>query len=1484
MDYFLQSLNNYNVEQLQNSLGELVFDGSFSLGGEKNRTVTKQIPFTEIDKRMKNNDKGENKKENQKNYQPGLYVVYAEEAFAVMHDKAQATQWVIMSDMGLTSYSEPQGGIAVNIRSLKTAEAIKDVELQLLAYNNTILAKVKTDEKGNGYFEPNVALGKGGNHPLWILAYGPSGDFSLIDLKQPGFDLSDRGASGRNTLLPLEAFLYAEQGVYRPGAKVHFDTLLRDNKANAVPNLPLTFIVERPDEVEVARFVKTGTDLGFYEQEYSLSSNAHTGLWTILAYTDIKKEPIGRLHFSVEDFVPSRVVVQLNSSKKLLIPHEPLEVNIKGQYLFGAKATGLTGMGTLTLKVNPNPFPAFSGFQFGLDNEQFIDNRSEWMFQPLDSQGQSKMKISLDTVPKTSKVLQAVIKVTLSDKGGRPEIGLLKMPVAIRPYNIGIKPTFGNVLPDSDAEAIFEIITIDSDGNYVVVNDLDYELYEERIHYTWYQPGQYQPWQYQAQVDDNFLTKGVLSTKKDRVELLKLAIRDWGQYRIEVRDPKTGAASSLRFSKGWTEISKGENSPDRLKVKIDNSPVKLGDSVSLYIEAPFEGQASVVIVNDKIIESKNVYLSPKGTTVKFTAKENWGMGVYALISAVRPLEDKEDSFFFKKKSNKANFLPKRAIGLAWIALDTAPRILDIHLDSRTEVLPGKTIKIPIEVKNKDNGKAPKKALITLAAVDEGILKLTDFATPNPENFFFGQRQLGLVIRDYYGKLIEPLPGPTVLLRTGGDAGILSRNMQALSKRSFKIISLYKGVIPLDKGKGEVSIDLPEFNGTLRLMAVAFDENRVGSQSASLLVRGPIVVEGILPRFLAPLDESFLTLSLFNISAPEGNYQLSIKSEGSIEVNDKVNDKSDVKGNDKDDAKINVKQEQQNQRNQTVSLKKEENKTIMIPIRAIKEGNGKIIVTIQGNNIELSQTFEISARYPYPYTQKTEYHLIKDGETVEIPKEFAQGYIPDTSKGLLYLSSKLPWDSDAIYQSLSHYPYSCIEQMVSRAYASLLHEKGSDESHNKSVVNQTLSLLSEKQKAHGPFALWYEGEGEGWLSAYVADFMLRAEAKGYEVPKFSLERVLEWLTKLLESRKEDDAGLIDTSYAIYVLTKAQRIESGTVRYFYDSYFEKIKSPSARAMIASALIEKGDLERARAAFRHIYGQDNQSLQSVANVQQVAPYATYLSEKATVLTLLFEAEAKSSSLKLGNLIQILEQSIVQDLKKNQTLSTQEQAWLLLASYAFKDTDVQSENAEKMQSNISIKVDQQVFNSTNALLSLPIPMEQMMHGFSVENNSKLPLWQSVSVTGIEQVKTADSEGIDIDKRYYDISGKEVRINSVKQGEQFVTVITGKATNKYPYQLLINDLLPAGFEIENARLGQGNDASLTWLGQMTKPAFTELRDDRYLAFVYLNEQNREFKLSYLVRAVTPGTYVLPGLSVEDMYVPQYFARTEAGTVNISAP
>ena len=438
---FQRNLSRYQAERLGNERGAKVWSGELAVESKLNTEVTTAFP---LDQAVK--DLG-----------PGIYAMTAEPKDAVSNDYGQqATQWFVVSDLGLTAYTT-HDGIDVFVHSLATADARGSVEVRLMARNNEQLAVRQTDRNGFIHFEAGLARGEGGLAPAAIVAAEKS-DYAFLSLKSPAFDLSDRGVAGRAIPAGLDAFVYTERGVYRTGESVAITALLRDARGAAALNVPLTVVVERPDGVEYKRAVVADGGLGGRSLTVPIVASASTGTWRVAAYTDPKRPPVGETTFMVEDYVPDRIEFSLTSPAKGISRATPAQLGVDGHFLYGAPASKLDLSGEVTVGVAKER-PGFPGYVFGLSDDEVAAAREELDDLPAtDASGKATFPVKLDELPASTRPLEAQITVRMSESGGRAVERKLTLPVTPDAPMIGIKPMFsGRSLADG-ANAEFDIV------------------------------------------------------------------------------------------------------------------------------------------------------------------------------------------------------------------------------------------------------------------------------------------------------------------------------------------------------------------------------------------------------------------------------------------------------------------------------------------------------------------------------------------------------------------------------------------------------------------------------------------------------------------------------------------------------------------------------------------------------------------------------------------------------------------------------------------------------------------------------------------------------------------------------------------------------------------------------------------------------------------------------------------------------------------
>ena len=1421
-DRITNLLDGYDLNTIARQSGEQIWQGVLTLAsGERNQEVTTALPISEI----------------LRDPQPGIYIVAAQ---SVKEDadnnwENQATQWLVVSDLGLFTM-RGNDGLHVFVRSLSSAQPVAGANVRLYARNNSELGAAITDAQGYARLDPGLLRGEGGREPAALMAFG-DGDYNFLDLTRPAFDLSDRGVAGRAAPGAVDAFLYTERGVYRPGETVELMTLIRDSRGYALPEAPLTLKVFRPDEVESAQLRPGNPALGGYHTTLPMPLNARTGIWTVKAYTDPKGEPVGEVRFQVEDFVPQRLKLELSSTAPVLKPGEPVMVDINGRFLYGAPAANLKAEGELVLREDADPYPAFPGYRFGLAQDSWTAQRFPVVLAGTDDQGKAQAEINLNERPDTTRPLLAQVRVSLFEPGGRPVTRSLDLPYRIQPFAIGVKPRFSDGGVKIGQEATFEVIAVDALGQAQAQGGLNAKLVREEYQYYWYyNEGR---WNYKLIIRDSAaVASQTLNIAAGQPAVVTQRSLDWGRYRLDVLDPQTGVASSVRFNVGWFETPGGNDTPDQMKVTLDQPRYPAGATAKVFLRAPFAGEVLLNVVGDRLWLSKTISIPEEGATVELPIPAEWGPGVYLTATAFRvPIQAGNDTSAARSASSRG---PGRAIGVAWLGLDPASRTLNITLDVPTEWKPRQTVELPVTVAGLEPG---QPAYLTVAAVDEGILQLTDFTTPNPVDYFLGKRRLGMQLLDLYGKLIEPGGRPGAL-KVGGDAE--SRQLDPSAIRTVKTLALFSGPVALNaNGQAKIPLELPDFNGQVRLMAVAWSQNRLGRAEVAPLVRDPLVARVYLPRFLAPDDESQINVTVQNLSAPPGNYSIHLSADGAVAVNEPAAFTFTVA-----DSAV------------------QNSESRMFTLRGLKPGAGQVWLHVEGRNgFSLVRQSDIGVRPAQNLVTERTAKRLNPGETWRLGGELLDGYLLGTGRVRLSVASRPNLNVLELLAQLDRYPYGCLEQTTSRALPLIDFNEVAEvwAGQNATVaglrerVQEAIQRILTMQDAGGGFGLWGpDSPVEDWLSAYAMDFIVRARQAKYLVPENAWKRGLEHLQERLRTDDFDDKELGWRAYQLYVLAREQKAAIGDLRYLHDNYLQKLPSALAQAQLGSALARYGELERAKEAFMAALNRTDRTT--------VRDYGSPLRDRAALLALLAESGL------LAEKVPQLAEEVAADFNQRRYTSTQEQAWLLLAAHAL------------LQQTGTLKLSVNGQATASDPFYLKPGVDELIRGITVVNEGEQPAWTVLDRSGVPTVAQPPArEGFTITRRYYTRAGKEVDPGQIRQNDLLVAVITGEAQGNEGQQALVVDLLPAGLEIENARIGHGaSTTDIGWLPKLTTTLHTEIRDDRFVAALDIDQGGeRTFALAYLARAVTPGVYQQPAVYVEDMYKPWQFGRGAMGMVKV---
>ena len=1388
---------NYQDDYLSSQIGADVWQGTATVARALNADVLTRVPLDDALRGQK----------------AGLFMLTAAVAGAET-DGPLATQWFVLSDLGVASYLG-NDGLTVAVRSLGDAGALADVTVALISRSNAVLDTVQTDGDGVARFAAGLTRGTGGNAPA-LVTVAKGDDLTFLSLTDPAFDLSDRGVEGREPSPPIDVFAATDRGAYRAGEVIHLTALMRDPSAIALRGIPLTAVLTRPDGVEYSRTTATADSAGGHVFALPVAATAPRGTWGISLLTDPAAPPLTRKTVLVEDFLPERIDFDMTLPAQVRLGDVP-NLRIDARYLFGAPGADLGVEGEALLRATPT-LAGFPGYRFGQYDAEFDAQLTYLDGGTTDDGGTANLSVTLPDV-QADQPLELVVTARVREGSGRPVERQVTAPVLPDRAMIGIKPLFDGVVGEG-AEARFDLIALSPD---LTPADLPVQWAVNKVttRYQWYSLNG--NWDWEPITTRTRIASGRATLGGGPVSVG--ADVDWGQFEIVVE--ATGAdyaIASTDFNAGWYAPASANNSPDLLEASLDAASYAVGDTATFRIVPRYAGAAVVTVMSDRLITMETVAVSEGENLIRLPVTDEWGAGAYVSATVIRPMDV------------DAGRNPARALGLGYAQVDPGDKALSVSLTAPDVMEPRGPLSVIMQV----DGVAPgDQAYVTLAAVDLGILNLTAFKSPDPQGHYFGQRKLGVELRDVYGRLIDGLNGAMGTVRSGGDA-MAQAGMQS-PPPTEELVTFFTGPVTVDaQGRAQVSFDVPAFNGTIRLMAIAWSDRGVGQATRDVLVRDPVVVTASVPRFLAPGDQSRVLLEIVHADGPAGQMGLSVQASGLALA-------SQLPGQ--------------------FTLTEGGSQMFELPFGAVDPGTHRLTVALTTpDGRVLEKTLTVPVVVNDPEVSRISRFDLAPGNTFIFDDNVFADLAAGTGRATLSAGPLARFDAPGLLNALDRYPYGCTEQVTSRALP-LLYLDGVATAMGLATrdqigerITQAIAEVTANQAANGAFGLWRPGSGDLWLDAYVTDFLSRARAQGYAVPDVAFDNAISNLRNAVNYYPDFDAGGGDLSYALLVLAREGQAAVGDLRYYADQKGDTFSPALARAQLGAALAQYGDQRRADAMFTKA----NLALmaQFAREERQTwrSDYGTDRRDAAAVLTLAVEAGSAA----------VDRDRILASIGNNAArASTQEAAWTLLAANALVD--------DLRQTGLMIDgraPDGPVVQLRDAqTVAAPV---------TIANSGGQPTQITVTTFGVPTApEPAGGNGYAIERTYFTTEGAPVNPANVTMGTRLVTVLTVRPFGRQEARLMVNDPLPAGFEIDNPNLLRGGDiAALDWLEPIAGEN-TEFRSDRFLAAVDWRS-DRPFQLAYIVRAVSPGSFHHPAALVEDMYRPQMRARTDAGRVVIA--
>ncbi|MBL0451816.1 alpha-2-macroglobulin family protein [Aeromonas veronii] len=1411
-------MGNWELEQITKR-AKRVFSGRYALELDANRRETRLI----------------NVKEPQL-AEAGVY-------FAVMsplgnYDWRKETTYFAVSDMGLSA-RRYRDQLEVFVSSLASADPLKDVQLSLLDEKGNRLQVQTTDPQGHRRFDQvqgaRLLLAEQGNHLAVLRLDGAALDLSTFDL-------------GTQPWQAQQLYLFSGRDLYRPGERLDSEILLKGQDGQLLPGMAVELEVKQPDGQLLEQKRLLPDSLGAAHYGLRLPDDAPLGRWTI----SLKTAAGSRFEwpFLVEEFLPERLKLQLGKGPdgEVTSLDAALTLPLQGDYLYGAPASATKAKAEVKISRATMPFTQWQEFTLGdvLLAEQAKD--LEPLNLTLDAQGQGTFSLAdeLDGV-RALGPLEVAYRVSLAEPGGRAvnrsrtQYGWpagSQWP-ALKADFVADRVEGGKPLP-------FQILNLDEQGQ-PVAGAVKVRLINEYRDYYWhYADGE--GWKYEFNSQPYLEQEQTLQLDGKGPTPLTLQLAA-GWYRLEVENSQ-GHQSSLRVEIGsYAWGGGGEQArPDKIAITLDKRAYRAGDKAKVTLVAPRPGKGLLLVEDgDGLRWWQRIELKGAGGDAKDARGEfeipvspEWqrhDLHISAQIAA-------PDSA--SKPSGKQQGQSLRSVGLVPLTLDREARRLPLTLSAPDKAVPLTRLEVTATSTPNSQGR------VVLAAVDRGVLNISDYQPLDPFEIFFGRKRFAQDLFDNYGQVIPPQDGKLARLNYGGDRAPLKKG-GALESR-VEIAALWSGEVSFDQqGKAVIPLDLPNFNGELALMALAWNEQQVGEAERAVKVVAPLVAEIGWPRFGARGDETRALVQLRNMSGEDQTLSLVWTLNGGLKAN------GELPG--------------------TLSLKNGEEQWLTLPLTVTgASGVASLQLAASGKDFAISRDWTLPLRSPWPAETRQRYQMLASGQQMSFAPAELAGLDRANLQGLLSLSGTPPWDPAAQWQALADYPYACLEQTLSRAWPYLLTTaderaawskpvEGKKAASEADVQRALLQRLQRLQLPSGGFGLWDgRSDEEQWLTAYAADYLLARKEAGDAVPEAMLNQALNRLQSYLTdsqygerwSSAPEHSRLAYQAYSAYVLARVGKAPLATLRLIWEQQADHARSGLPLLHLSLALSAMGDEQNAAKAL-------SRALATERGDDYLGDYGSPLRDEALELSLL--RQHKLAAERWPD----LSAKVADTLAHRQWLSTQERLALLRLARFDPAVDWQARVTSSLGSG-----------SLSGSAPLQQGAPEALAASAVTNEGKGSLYVQRTLIGYpEQAPTRLSQGISVTRSWFNSDGQPFDPAKVKVGDLVVVRLNVSSESAVPDALLV-EMVPAGFELENPALG--NSIKLEELSIEGKPAWQsewndylkhqEFRDDRYTAALDLSEGSNQ-QLVYLMRAVTPGRYQVPPTQVEDMYRPELRAVGE---------
>jgi len=1332
---------------------------------------------------------------------------------------------VFSSNMGIIAKLGSDKKMLVSVTDILSTDPMSGVDVDIYNYQMQRIGSGKTD--GDGFATVEYKRGV----PFAVIASKGKEKGYLKVTSNLSLSLSNFDVSGKEIQKGLKGYIYGERGVWRPGDTIFVSFIIEDKDKTLPKDHPVSLEVFTPRNQLFQKYISTNNIDGFHTFKVVTNPDSETGNWQAV----IK---VGGATFTktlkVETVKPNRLKVRLNAGEMIDASRGSFRGELSSQWLHGAPASNLKAKVEMTLTTVSNPFKGYEQYSFNNPATSFSSDTYTLFDGRLDSDGNANVSANLPQASNAPGMLRANIISQVFESGG--DASTYPQSVAYSPFSayVGVKSPNEKEHEwlETDADNMLDIITLNREGKPINRSDINVKVY--KIRWSWWWSSDYDNLSsYVNSTSARVILDEDVSTTNGKARVkLRIEYPEWGRYLVLAKDKQSGHTTGKLLYVDWPSwrgrSAKGDASGlTMLSFSTDKQSYNVGEKVTVMLPKSSNGRALISIENgSKVISREWVKTSAtEDTKHTFTVTDDMNPNFYIFATQLQP------------HAQADNDLPIRMYGVLNIDVKNDKTILNPVIAMPDELRPEKEFTVSVSEKNK------KKMTYTLAIVDEGLLDLTAFKTPNAWSDFYSKQALGVRSWDMFDMVVGATTGKMgPLLSIGGDEELGSKsNPFSRFKPVVKVLG------PFTAKGGETKqhkIKLPSYIGSVRVMVVAgTSEGAYGAAEKAVPVRNPLMVLSTLPRVAGPSEDILLPVNVFAMDKKVKNVTVTVKSTGLLQFTDGTS--------------------------KSVTFTETGDKVVYFKLKAsAKTGYERIEIKATGGGEVSNETIDIEVRNPNPPITLTSQALVPNGETKELAIAMGE---PQADDWVRLEVSRMPnVDLSKNLAYLLDYPHGCSEQVTSKVFPLLYVDNfkkftDKDVEKMKYNINEGIKIICSRQLSDGGIAYWpgnhYPTE---WVTTYAGHFLVEADKKGYNVPASVLSKWKQFQKKASQTWNKGDLYSSYYSYSMSDLQQAYRL------------YTLALAGDAELGAMNRLKEKSDLlVQARwrlAAAYAVAGKKEAASQLVSNASGVID--KYSSSNNTYGDSYRDmAMIMETNLLLGKTDKALDlaQKVSESLSSDY-ISTQSAAFCLIAM---------SKLAEKMgKGTIAFEwelngVKQATGATGQVFQEITIkPQPDINIQFTNKGDGDLHVRLIGRARPLVDETPAFSNGLNLYIKYSDLSGSEINVKSLKQGDEFyATVIVQNVSGEYLTDIALTQIFASGWEIFNNRLFGNEDSSVSY-------NYQDIRDDR--VYTYFNLRNG-YSASFKVRlqAAYCGKFFLPAVTCEAMYKPATQSKTQGQWVEV---